>query len=112
VTLDSPERRLTLIDTFDAAGAVPLRLSWHLGPDVMVDLRGSHAALSWQAGTDRRQGRLLLPDGLVWTIHRAEHDPIEAWYSPRFGTRVPATSLIGRGIATSSTHLVTELEVP
>jgi hypothetical protein len=112
VTLDSPQRRLTVIDTFDATGAVPLRLSWHLGPDVVVDLHGSHAALSWQAGTDPRQGRMLLPDGLVWNVHRAEHDPIEAWYSPRFGTRVPATSLIGRGIATSSTHLVTQLEVP
>jgi hypothetical protein len=110
-TLDSPGRRLTVIDTFDA-GDAPLRLSWHLGPDIVVDLDGSRAALSWEIGTDPRQGTLVLPDELVWTIHRAELDPIEAWYSPRFGTRVPATSLIGRGMATSSTHLVTQLEVP
>lgn len=111
-TLDSPGRRLTVMDTFDAAGAVPLRLSWHLGPDIVVDLDASRAALSWQANSESRQGTLVLPDGLVWTIHRAELDPIEGWYSPRFGARVPATALIGRGIATSSTHLVTQLEVP
>ena len=112
VTLDSPRRRLTVADTVDAALAVPLRLSWHLGPDIVVDLDGSRANLSWQVGADPRQGTLLLPDELVWTLHRAELDPIEAWYSPRFGARVQAMSLIGRGIATASTHLVTRLEVP
>lgn len=112
VTLDSPGRRLTVVDTVDAAVAAPLRLSWHLGPDVVVDLDGTNATLSWQVGLDRREGRLALPKSLTWTPHRAETDPIEGWYSPRFGTRVPATSLVGRGMATSSTHLVTELELP
>ena len=54
----------------------------------------------------------MLPDGLTWTVHRAEVDPVVGWYSPRFGARVPATSLIGRGMAASSTRLVTELELP
>ena len=67
VTLDSPGRRLTVVDTFDAAVAAPLRLSWHLGPDVVVDLDGTNATLSWQVGLDRRQGRLALPEGLTWT---------------------------------------------
>jgi hypothetical protein len=111
-TLDSPGRRLTITDTFEAAGVVAVRLSWHLGPDIVVALDRSRATLSWQVGTDPRQGTLVLPDGLVWTIHRAELDPIEAWYSPRFGTRVAATSLVGRGMATSSTRLLTQLEVP
>jgi hypothetical protein len=55
---------------------------------------------------------MLLPAALNWSTHRGEVDPIEGWYAPRFGTRVPATSLIGRGIATSSTRLLTELELP
>jgi hypothetical protein len=29
----------------------------------------------------------------------ADLDPIEGWYAPRFGTRVPANTLVGRGIA-------------
>jgi hypothetical protein len=111
-TLDSAARRLTVVDTFDVAEAVPLRLSWHLGPDVAVDLDGNRATLSWQAGTDRRQAMILLPDGLTWASHRAAVDPIQGWYAPRFGVRVPATSLVGRGMAASWTNLVTELELP
>ena len=111
-TVDSPGRKLTLVDAIDVTAAVPFRLSWHLGPDIVVELEETCATLSWQVGPDRRQGRLLLPDGLTWTIHRAEVDPIEAWYSPSFGTRVPATSLVGSGTATTSTLLITQLELP
>jgi hypothetical protein len=112
VTLDSPGRRLTVVDTFDTAAEVPLRLSWHLGPDVQIDLDGPQAALTWQAGPDRRRAALVLPDALVWTSRRAEADPVSGWYSPRFGRRVGATSLVGRGTGSSSTRLVTVLELP
>jgi Heparinase II/III-like protein/Heparinase II/III N-terminus len=112
VTLDSPQRRLTIVDTFDARTELPIRLAWHLGPDILVELHGGRASLSWEVGSDRRQGTLVLPAGLVWASHRAEADPVEGWYSPRFGARVPATSLIGQGIASFSTRLVTELELP
>jgi Heparinase II/III-like protein/Heparinase II/III N-terminus len=112
VTLDSPQRRMTIVDTFDARTELPIRLSWHLGPDILVELNGAHASLSWAVGPEKRQGTLLLPSGLAWTSHRADVDPVEGWYSPRFGARVPATSLIGRGMASFSTRLVTELELP
>jgi Heparinase II/III-like protein/Heparinase II/III N-terminus len=112
ITLDSPGRRLLIVDTFDGTAAVPLRLSWHLGPDIEVDLDGAYANLAWQVGRDRRQGTLVLPTALVWNLHRADVDPIDGWYSPRFGARAPTTSLVGRGTASSSTHLVTELELP
>ena len=112
VTLDSPQRRLTIVDTFDARTELPVRLCWHLGPDVLVELGDARATLSWTVGPEERQGTLLLPSGLVWASHRAETDPVEGWYSPRFGARVPATSLIGRGMASFSTRLVTELELP
>jgi hypothetical protein len=112
VTLDSPRRRLTVVDTFDTAAAVPLRLSWHLGPDIAVDLDGSDATLTWQVGSDRRQGKLVLAGGLIWTLHRGEVSPVVGWYSPHFGARVPAISLVGEGIASCATRLVTELELP
>jgi hypothetical protein len=111
VTLDSPGRSLTVVDTFDAAADLPLQLSWHAGPDVMVDLDGTQAALSWEVGPDSRRGTLVLPKGLTWCSHRAEFDPVSGWYSPRFGRRVPATSLVGRGMGSSSTRLVTVLEL-
>jgi hypothetical protein len=112
VTLDSPRRRLTVIDTFETPAAVSVRLNWHLGPDIIVDLDGTRATLLWQRGPDRIQGTMLLPEGLSWTVDRASLDPIIGWYSPRFGTRVPATSLVGHGTAASTTRLVTELELP
>ena len=111
-TLDSPGRRLRVVDTIECAAAVPLRLSWHLGPHIVVDFDGTSATLSWQVGPERRHATLLLPGGLTWTVHHAEVEPIAGWYSPRFGSRVPATSLVGQGMAASSTCLMTELELP
>ena len=61
VTLDSPGRCLTVVDTLDASAPVELSMSWQLGPDVQVDLNGAHAALSWRVGPERRQGLLILP---------------------------------------------------
>jgi len=112
VTLDSPGRNLTIADTFDTAAEVPLRLSWHLGPDVRVELDGAQASLTWQVGPDSRRGTLVLPDGLVWTSHTADVDPVLGWYSPQFGCRVASTSLVGRGMGSSTTCLVTVLELP
>jgi hypothetical protein len=109
VTLNSPRRSLTIVDTFDTAGEVPLRLSWHLGPDVLVELSGAQAALTWPQS---RRGTLALPEVLGWTSHRADVDPVLGWYSPRFGRRVAATSLVGRGTGSSATMLVTVLELP
>ena len=112
VTLESSRRVLTVIDTFDIGAAAPLRLSWQLGPGVLVALDGTRAQLSWQAGADRHQGLLELPDGLSWTSRTAQTDPILGWYSPRFGHRVPAAALVGRGMGSSSTRLITVLTLP
>jgi len=112
VTLNSPGRRLTIIDTFDTDGEIPLRQFWHLGPDVLIDLDGAHAKLSWGTGLHRRRGVLRLPVGLRWSRHRADIDAVAGWYAPHFGERVPATSLVGQGLAGSSTRLITELELP
>ncbi len=112
VTLDSPGRQLMVVDTFDTSADVRSILWWHLGPDVGVDLDGARAVLSWPAGSKRRKGVLTLPPELVWTCHRADVDPVAGWYSPRFGRRVPATALAGRGMATAGSRFVTTLELP
>ncbi len=112
VTLDSHDRRLKIVDAFEARAPVESILSWHLGPHVQVDLTRGTAALSWSVGPERRRGVLTLPDELTWTCHRGEVNPIAGWYSPRFGARVPAVSLIGRGTVSSSTSLTTVLELP
>ncbi len=112
VSLDSLARTLTVVDTLETAGAVPLLLSWHLGPDVSVDLQGARANLAWSINGQSRQAEIRLPDELSWSRHRGEENPIRGWYSPGFGQRVPATSLLGFGTGSSTTHLVTVIDLP
>jgi hypothetical protein len=71
---------------------------------------GDVAELTW-TGRDGEvlRGRLLLPAELDWSAHRGETDPVLGWYSPRFGSRVPTTTLVGAGSWTSTLELRTAL---
>jgi hypothetical protein len=109
VTLDPDERLLTVVDSLDRAGQVPLRLSWHLGPDVAAELDGATARLTWRQGTHVRRAALVLPEQLRWSAHRAEQNRPLGWYAPGLGRRVPATSLVGTGIGATGSRFVTSL---
>lgn len=108
VTLDSPARTLTVVDTvhLDGDGELPVLLSWHLGPDVRVELDGAAAGLTWLVDGTAGEGLLTLPEQLVWTAHRGESDPVAGWYSPAFGRRREATSLLGHGRVAGTAGLV------
>lgn len=112
VTLDTARRTLTVVDTLATDGELALQLSWQLGPEVGVELDGARAQLTWRAGDDERRGILRLPADLSWATHRGEVDPVRGWYSPAFGVRVPAVSLVGRGSGSRRTRLVTVLVLP
>ncbi|HWD06490.1 MAG TPA: alginate lyase family protein [Amycolatopsis sp.] len=88
-------RTLTIVDEVDGDLARPAKLAFHLGPLVAVRLEGTTAHLSWPGHT----ATLQLPGELTWTAHRGEQDPPLGWYSPGFGRREPATTLIGAGPA-------------
>ncbi|WP_017936209.1 heparinase II/III family protein [Nocardioides sp. Iso805N] len=100
VSLDVPARRLAIVDVLTASDRcrLPIRMAFHLGPAVTAQLDGTFARLRW-AGRDGqlRTATFALPTGLAWTSHTGETDPILGWYSPRFGERVPATTLLGEG---------------
>lgn len=112
VSLDSPGRTLTMTDIIATGGRPRLSMAWHLGPHVRVELDGARARLSWTCDGRQREGLLLLPDRLEWSAHCGERNPVFGWYSPRFGQRIPATSLVGRGSAQPGTELVTLLQLP
>jgi uncharacterized heparinase superfamily protein len=112
VTLDSARRVLTVVDVVDTAGEIPLRLFWHLGPEVTADLHGTEATLSWHRAGQSRRALLTLPESLNWSAHTGETDPVVGWYAPRLGARVPTTSLVGEGLGSSSCRLVTVLKLP
>ena len=107
--LDRASRSIDIIDEIEGGGH-ELRLAFHFGPDVQVELDESGAVLGWPEAATPGAARLELPLGLQWSLHRGETDPILGWYSPGLGRRVPAFSLVGRGRSEAGTPLVTRLE--
>ena len=91
VVLEHHTGVLRVEDQVDEGAAV--RLAWHLGPEVTVELDGHVGRLVWPSGT----AVVELPPELVWSKHHGETEPILGWYSPRFGHRVPITTLVGAG---------------
>jgi hypothetical protein len=109
VLLDRASRSLDIIDEIEGSGQ-DVRLAFHFGPEVRVELDGVAAVLSWPQAGMPGAARLELPDALGWSLHRGETDPILGWYSPGLGRRVPAYTLIGRGRSSPGAPLATRLE--
>jgi hypothetical protein len=109
VLLDRASRSIDIIDEIEG-GSYDIRLAFHLGPDVQVQLEGSCAILGWAVASTQQAARLELPPGLSWSLHRGETDPIMGWYSPGLGRRVPAFSVLGRGRSAPGAPLATRLE--
>ncbi len=112
VTLDPVDRALTIADRVTSGGPHTVRLAFHLGPEVEVELTRSTAVLSWPGEKGRVAATIRLPEALRWTVHRGETEPPLGWYSPRFGSRTESATLIGSGVLTSALELITSLEFP
>jgi hypothetical protein len=111
VRLDRRARQLIIEDRLDTVGAHECRLAFHLGPDVACTLADGRAELAWPADGGRRIATLDLPDELVWRRLEGRTDPPAGWYSPAFGVRVPAVTLLGSGRIGRSQVLVTVLQL-
>ena len=109
VLLDRASRSIDITDEIEG-GSYDIRLAFHLGPEVQVQLNESCAVLSWPAASGPVAARLELAPGLRWTLHRGEIDPILGWYAPGLGRRVPAFSLLGSGRSAPDAPLATRLE--
>jgi Heparinase II/III-like protein len=117
VRLDREARSVEITDEVDASGAegsdAGLRLAFHLGPAVQVALADGVAELTWpdgdEAGGAACTGRLELPAGLTWSLHRGETEPILGWYSSGLGHKIPAWTLLGTAGAARGHNLITRL---
>jgi hypothetical protein len=109
VRLNRGTRMLEIADEIDG-GSFPIRLAFHLGPAVQVQLAGTVAVLSWPEAVTPATARLVLPGELRWALHRGETDPILGWYSDGLGHRVPAGTLVGTGQSAPGVKLITRLE--
>ena len=98
---------MTLIDEQRAADIYDA-----MGPAVEVSLGGSLATLTWSGRSGPVIAGLHLPPGLRWTVHRGETDPPLGWYSPRFGSRVETSTLVGAGTVENVLEFVTRLQFP
>ncbi|MFE2459436.1 alginate lyase family protein [Streptomyces sp. NPDC059402] len=86
-----------------------VRLAFHLGPAVCADLEDHRAVLTWRRDGEERGAVLDLPGGLSWRAHRGETDPPLGWYSPGFGRKEPATTLVGTGFTDGAREFTTVL---
>lgn len=112
VTLDPSSRHLSVVDQVTSGGTTPLKLAFHLGPDIGVRLSGTMAELSWTTADGHASADLHLPGQLRWAEHRGETEPVLGWYSPRFGERVPTTTLVGSGVCEGDLELRTLVVFP
>lgn len=97
VELNRARHQLRIVDQVAGARGRRVRLAFHLGPRVTANLVDDAASLCWTADGRVRLATLQLPETLSWTAHRAETSPPAGWYSPGFGRKEPATTLIGSG---------------
>ncbi|WP_306999131.1 heparinase II/III family protein [Amycolatopsis thermophila] len=109
VELAPAGRELRISDEITADRHHPARLAFHLGPRVTVQLSGHTALLGWTSRGQEQAAVLDLPDGLTWTEHRGQTDPPLGWYSPGYGRREPATTLVGSGLTGRGGPLTTLL---
>jgi hypothetical protein len=109
VRLDAASRAIDIADLIDGGGH-EVRLAFHFGPQVHVQLDDRHATLTWPGARLPGSARMKLPAGLFWELHRGETDPILGWYSEGLGRRVPAAALVGTGRCRRDMPLITQLE--
>jgi hypothetical protein len=109
VLLDRASRSIDIIDEVEG-GEYDLRLAFHFGPQVQVELHEAGAFLRWETADGHGEAHLELPPGLHWSLHHGETDPILGWYSPGLGRRVPAYGLIGQGRCVAGVPLATRLD--
>ncbi|MFD0275272.1 alginate lyase family protein [Kitasatospora sp. NPDC127111] len=108
VELTAASRELRILDEVRGPRR-PVRLAFHLGPAVTAELTGNRAVLRWTADGEDRSAVLDLPGELSWRAHRGATEPPLGWYSPGFGRKVPATTLVGTGFTDGTRGFTTVL---
>ncbi|MER6627523.1 alginate lyase family protein [Streptomyces sp. NPDC000987] len=108
VELTAASRELRVVDEVRGPRR-EARLAFHLGPAIAADLTGHRAVLTWVRDGAGRSAVLELPAQLSWRAHRGETDPPLGWYSPGFGRKEPATTLVGTGFTDGADGFTTVL---
>jgi hypothetical protein len=109
VWLDRASRLIDIVDEIEGSRC-DVRLAFHLGPDVLVELGEGCAMLRWPDAVTPGAAWMELAPQLRWTLHRGETDPILGWYSAGLGHRTPAYTLLGCGNVAPGAPLTSRLQ--
>ncbi|MGH3627659.1 MAG: alginate lyase family protein [Sciscionella sp.] len=107
--LHAARRELVITDEVLGGADSSVRLVFHLGPWVNVEITDSTASLSWADAGSTHTAELALPGQLRWSMQRGQTDPPLGWYSAGFGRREPASTLFGAGVVDDTATLTTVL---
>ena len=109
VRLDPAARAVDITDVVDDGGH-GVKMAFHFGPLVQVDLDGATARLAWPDGERPGAATVTLPAGLEWRAYRGSADPVLGWYSDGLGHKTSAVTLVGAGCGRPGTPFTTRIE--
>ncbi|HKU17138.1 MAG TPA: alginate lyase family protein [Steroidobacteraceae bacterium] len=98
---------LTVIDELRCEASHQVEIFWHFAPGCSVAQEGDAIV----ATANDAALRLVLPASLTCELARGYEDPPLGWVSPRFDSRVPSPTLVGRAVIHGTAQFVTQLQV-
>jgi hypothetical protein len=104
------ERVLTIEDVLECGGHHIVEHFWHFHPDCKVDTDGS-GRLDISCGEVRVRMTSLASGSLAEKSFRGSISPTAGWYSPKFGKKVPTTTVCWRREVDKSSTFSTDIEI-
>jgi hypothetical protein len=111
VEMSGDDGEVRIVDTVETDGTYPVRVAFHLGPDMEAALDGRVVRMRWLAHNRWSSAELRLCEGVTWTCVRGATEPVMGWYSAGFGCKEPASSIVGETTCRGGLELVTLLHV-
>jgi uncharacterized heparinase superfamily protein len=105
--LDHATATLTVTDELLCQRSHQVEIFWHFAPNCSV----THTDSRVVAAADRTALTLELPHTLACELIRGRETPPLGWVSPRFDTRMPSHTLVGRAAIRGNTRFVTQMKV-
>jgi hypothetical protein len=84
-----------------------VELFWHFAPDCSVTHSGNRVVVAGNGASLT----LELPPTLLCELARGREVPPLGWVSPRFDTRMPSHTLVGRAAIQGNARFVTQMQV-
>lgn len=105
--LDHATTTLTVIDELFCQGSHQVEIFWHFAPDCSVSHTGNRVVAA-ASGTSLS---LESPPALLCELARGRETPPLGWVSPRFDTRMPSHTLVGRAAIRGNARFVTQIQL-